>query len=207
MLFSSLRMGFGWQGVIKLYTFELNMPPLHFKVSNLSPNSNRDQRCKQGTNKPESKAKQAALLLHGTIILHGRKVFSVASLLWAARSLVTHQIQVAVAWGDVQDESRLSASFLCGRGWKKRKLFHTFIAQQATPVPLAVALPLDVAGPVDASRVEHTFITELALPAVATPAKHRRINHVTHLLSEETPLFLSLAAMFIFLARSLKMIL
>lgn len=45
-----------------------------------------------------------------------------------------------------------------------------FIAQQATPVPLAVALPGGVAGPVDASRIEHTLITELAPPAVATPA-------------------------------------
>ncbi len=63
----------------------------------------------------------------------------------------------------------------------------TFITQQATPVPLAVALPGHVAGPVDASRIEHTFVTELALPAVVTPVKvkHRRqnttINHFTRL--------------------------
>lgn len=61
------------------------------------------------------------------------------------------------------------------------KLFHTFIAQQASPVPLTVALPGDVASPVDTSRKKHTFITELALPAIATPVKHRcqnrTINH------------------------------
>lgn len=45
-----------------------------------------------------------------------------------------------------------------------------FITQQATPVPLTVALPGVVAGPVDASRINHTFITELALPAVVTLA-------------------------------------
>lgn len=45
-----------------------------------------------------------------------------------------------------------------------------FITQQATPVPLTVALPGYVAGPVDTSRIKNTFIAELALPAVFTLA-------------------------------------
>lgn len=48
-----------------------------------------------------------------------------------------------------------------------------FIAQQAAPVPLAVALPRYVAGPVNAAGVKPTLITELALPAVATRAFSR----------------------------------
>lgn len=45
-----------------------------------------------------------------------------------------------------------------------------FITQQATPVPFTVALPGEVTGPMNASRIKNTFITELALPAVVTLA-------------------------------------
>lgn len=48
-----------------------------------------------------------------------------------------------------------------------------FIAQQATPVPLTVALPGGVAGPVDASRIDDAVVAELALPAVVTLASAR----------------------------------
>lgn len=54
---------------------------------------------------------------------------------------------------------------------REQNLSRTFIAQQAAPVPLAVALPLAVAGPVDAAGVEHTFVAELTLPAVVTPVR------------------------------------
>lgn len=59
--------------------------------------------------------------------------------------------------------------------WEVKKLlkmvFRTFIAQEAAPVCLALALPGERAGPVDTSGIKHTFVTELTLPAVVTPAK------------------------------------
>lgn len=48
---------------------------------------------------------------------------------------------------------------------------HTFITQQASPVPLTIALPGTVASPVDASRVDDAFVAELPLPAVAAPVR------------------------------------
>lgn len=85
--------------------------------------------------------------------------------------LLLIKAQATVAWGDVQDESQCFWV-----GGDEIKLFHTFIAQQATPVSLTDALPGVAAGPVDASGVKHAFITELALPTVATPVKHRCQN-------------------------------
>lgn len=80
-----------------------------------------------------------------------------------------------------------TAPALCVEGYelprKNKEYIRTFIAQQAAPVPLAAALPGDVAGPVDASRKQLTFVTELALPAVVTPVgtqmpKRVTINHL-----------------------------
>lgn len=66
-----------------------------------------------------------------------------------------------------------------------------FITQQATPVPLAVALPGVVAGPMDASGIKHTFITELALPPIATRASSRdraaAMQQVAALLADRCP--------------------
>lgn len=45
-----------------------------------------------------------------------------------------------------------------------------FIAHQTTPVLLAAALPGGVASPVDTTRMELTFITKLALPAISALA-------------------------------------
>lgn len=45
-----------------------------------------------------------------------------------------------------------------------------FIAEQASPVPVTVTLPGLVAGTMDTSRIQHTLVTELSLPAVATLA-------------------------------------
>lgn len=55
----------------------------------------------------------------------------------------------------------------------KTELFHTFITEQAAPVPLAVALPGVDAGPVDAARINQTFVTQRAHPAVITTVKHK----------------------------------
>lgn len=52
----------------------------------------------------------------------------------------------------------------------------TFIAQQAPPVGLAVALPGQVAGPVDASREKLALVAELAVPAVAAPVWEHASN-------------------------------
>lgn len=48
----------------------------------------------------------------------------------------------------------------------------TFVAQEATPVLFASALPGHNTGPMQAARVRQTLVTELALPAVVAPENH-----------------------------------
>lgn len=50
-------------------------------------------------------------------------------------------------------------------------MMQTFFTEQAAPVPLTVALPGGLAGPVDAAGVELTVVTEHALPAEVTPVR------------------------------------
>lgn len=45
-----------------------------------------------------------------------------------------------------------------------------FIAEEASPVPLTIALPGIAAGPMNTTRIKHTIVTELALPAIPTHA-------------------------------------
>lgn len=47
----------------------------------------------------------------------------------------------------------------------------TFVAQQASPVPLAVALPGGLAGPVHTAGEDHAVVAELALPAELAPVR------------------------------------
>lgn len=62
---------------------------------------------------------------------------------------------------------------------RRDKTKHTFITQQASPVPLAIALPGTVAGPVDASGVDRAFVAELPLPAVAAPVRWSTRQNIT----------------------------
>lgn len=63
---------------------------------------------------------------------------------------------------------------------------HTFIAEEASPVPLTIALPGIAAGPMNTTRIKHTIVTELALPAIPTPIgqrgqkQNRKSFHITN---------------------------
>lgn len=49
----------------------------------------------------------------------------------------------------------------------------TFITQQSTPVLLAVTMPRDITGSMDAAWVGQTLVAELTLPAIVTPENHK----------------------------------